>query len=193
MHSIWQDFKYGLRQLRKNLGVAAIMVFTLALAIGATTAIFSVVYGVLLRPLPYLDASRIMAIFELTSKGHPSRLADPNFDDFRDRNRGFQAIAKYNSDIVSVSGGSEPTRTTVSAVTSDFLKVLAVEPILGRDFTAGDVKKGTAPTVLVSYGYWKQHLGAPKDLSQSHLKIEGAVYSVIGVLPPGFQFPQDVE
>jgi putative ABC transport system permease protein len=193
MHSLWQDFKYGLRQLRKNLGVTAIMVFTLALAIGATTAIFSVVYGVLLRPLPYPDANRIMAIFEVTSKGHPSRLADPNFDDFRDQNRSFQAIAKYTSDVVSVSGASEPTRTTIAAVSSDFLRVLGVEPMLGRDITASDAKKGAARTVLVSYGYWKQHLGAPRDLSQSHLKIEGAVYSAIGVLPPGFQFPQDVE
>jgi len=193
MHSLWQDFKYGFRQLRKNLGVTAIMVFTLALAIGATTAIFSVVYGVLLRPLPYPDANRIMAIFEITSKGHPSRLADPNFDDFRDQNHSFQAIAKYSSDIASVSGAAEPTRTTIAPVSPDFLKVLGIEPMLGRDFTASDAKKGAAPTVLVSYGYWKQHLGAPQDLSQSHLKIEGAVYSVIGVLPPGFQFPQDVE
>ena len=84
MDSLWQDFIYGLRQLRKNPGVTAIMVFTLALAIGATTAIFSVVYGVLLRPLPYTDSNRIMAVFEVTSKGRPNRLADPNFDDFRD-------------------------------------------------------------------------------------------------------------
>ena len=193
MHSLWQDFKYGLRQLRKNLGVTAIMVFTLALAIGATTAIFSVVHGVLLRPLPYPDANRIMAIFEVTSKGHPSRLADPNFDDFRDQNRSFQAVAKYTSDVVSVSGASEPTRTTIAAVSPSFLAVLGVEPILGRDLTADDAKKGAARTVLVSCGYWKRHLGAPRDLSQSHLKIEGAIYSVIGVLPPEFQFPQDVE
>ena len=122
MHSLWQDFKYGVRQLRKNLGVTAIMVFTLALAIGATTAIFSVVYGVLLRPLPYPDANRIMAIFEITSKGHPSRLADPNFDDFRDQNHSFQAIAKYSSDIASVSGAAEPTRTTIAPVSPDFLR-----------------------------------------------------------------------
>ncbi|MGC1415428.1 MAG: ABC transporter permease [Candidatus Acidiferrum sp.] len=193
MHSLWQDFKYGLRQLRKNLGVTVIMVFTLALAIGATTAIFSVVYGVLLRPLPYPNAKRIMAIFEVTSKGHPSRLADPNFDDFRDQNRSLQSIAKYTSDTESVSGASEPTRTTVAAVSSSFLTVLGIEPIIGRDLSASDAKKGAARTVLVSYGYWKQHLGAPRDLSQSHLKIEDAIYSVIGVLPPEFQFPQDVE
>src|SRR5271163_5353850 len=109
MGSLWQDFKYGVRQLRKNLGVTAIMVFTLALAIGASTAIFSVVYGVLLRPLPYADANRIMAVFEVTSHGQPSRLADPNFDDFRDQNRSFEAIAKYDNYVTSVSGATQPT------------------------------------------------------------------------------------
>src|SRR6202051_2824917 len=104
MDSLWQDFNYGLRQLRKNPGATAVMVFTLALGIGATTAIFSVVYGVLLRPLPYSDASRIMAIFEVSSKGTPTRLADPNFDDFRDQSRSFQALAKYNAYVASVAG-----------------------------------------------------------------------------------------
>jgi putative ABC transport system permease protein len=193
MDSLWQDFNYGLRQLRKNPGTTAVMLFTLALAIGATTAIFSVVYGVLLRPLPYTDSSRIMAVFEVTSNGRPNRLADPNFDDFRDQNRSFQAIAKYNGNTVSVSGTSQPTRTTVAGVSPDFLKVFEVQPILGRDFSPSDAKKGAGPTVLVSYGYWRQYLGSLRDLSQSHLKIDGAVFSVIGVLPAGFHFPEDVD
>jgi putative ABC transport system permease protein len=193
MHSLWQDFNYGLRQLRKNPGTTAIMVFTLALAIGATTAIFSVVYGVLLRPLPYADSNRIMAVFEVSSQGRPNRLADPNFDDFRDQNRSFQTIAKYNDDIASVSGASQPTRTAIAAVSPDFLRVFGIQPILGRDFSASDAKKGAGPTVLVSYGYWRQHLGSPSDLTQSHLKIEGTIHSVIGVLPAGFQFPAEVE
>jgi len=193
VHSVISDCRYGLRQLRKNPGATTVMVFTLALAIGAATAIFSVVYGVLLRPLPYPDPNRIMAIFEVPSEGHWSRLADPNFDDFRDQNRSFQAIAKYNDNIASVSGASEPTRTAIAGVSPDFLKVFGVQPILGRDFIASDAKKGAGPTVLVSYGYWKQHLGSQQDLSQSHLKIDGAVYSVIGVLPAGFRFPSDVE
>jgi putative ABC transport system permease protein len=193
LHSLLSDCRYGLRQLRKNPGATAVMVFTLALAIGATTAIFSVVYGVLLRPLPYTDSNRIMAIFEITSKGTPSRLADPNFDDFRDQSRSFQAIAKYNDDIASVSGTSQPTRTTVAGISPDFLKVFRVQPILGRDFSASDAKKGAGPTVLVSYGYWKQYLGSSQDLSPLHLKINGAVYSVIGVLPAGFRFPEDVD
>jgi putative ABC transport system permease protein len=193
MDSFWQDFNYGLRQLRKNPGTTAVMLVTLALGIGATTAIFSVVYGVLLRPLPYTDASRIMAVFEVTSQGRPNRLADPNFDDFRDQNRSFQAIAKYNEGDVSVSGTSQPTRRTVAGVSPDFLKVFGVQPILGRDFSPSDAKKGAGRTVLVSYGYWRQYLGSSPDLRQSHLKIDGAVYSVIGVLPAGFHFPVDVD
>ena len=193
LHSVLSDCRYGLRQLRKNPGATAVMVFTLALAIGATTAIFSVVYGVLLRPLPYTDANRIMAVFEVNSQGRWSHLADPNFDDFRDQNRSFQRIAKYNNDVVSVSGAAQPTRTIVAAVSPDFLKVFGIQPILGRDFTADDAKKGAGRTVLVSYGYWRQDLGSPQDLSQAHLKIDGAVYSVIGVLPAGFRFPADVD
>ncbi len=191
LQSVAADCRYALRQLRKNPGFTAVAVLTLALGIGVTTAIFSVVYGVLLRPLPYTDPDRIVAVFEVTSEGRPSRLADPNFDDFRDQNRSFQAIAKYNDGVASVSGASQPTRTTVASVTPDFLRVFRVQPILGRGFGAADAKKGAGPTVLVSYGYWKQYLGSPRDLSQSHLKIDGAVYSVIGVLPAGFRFPAD--
>jgi putative ABC transport system permease protein len=193
LHSVLSDCRYGLRQLRKNPGATTVMVLTLALAIGATTAIFSVVYGVLLRPLPYTDANRIMAVFEVNSKGTWSRVADPNFDDFRDQNRSFQAIAKYVDNTASVSGTSQATRTTVAGVSPDFLKVFGVQPILGRDFSASDAKKGAGPTLLVSYGYWRQYLGSSPDLSQSHLKIDGAAYSVIGVLPAGFHFPPEVD
>lgn len=193
MQTLWQDVRYGLRMLGKNPGLTAVAVLTLALGVGATTAIFSVVYGVLLRPLPYPDSNRIMAVFEITSKGKPSRIADPNFDDFRDQSRSFQAIAKYNEVIASVAGGSQPTRTTVAGVSPDFLKVFSIQPILGRDFSANDAKKGAGRTVLVSYGYWRQHLGAARDLSQAHLKIDAGAYSVIGVLPEGFRFPPEVD
>jgi putative ABC transport system permease protein len=193
MSGFWQDFRYAARVLGKNPGATAVMVFTLALAIGATTAIFSVVYGVLLRPLPYSGADRIMAVSEVNSNGRPSRLADPNFDDFRDQSHSFQSIAKYSANTASVSGASQPTRTRVAAVTPEFLTVFDVQPILGRDFTASDDKKGAAPVALVSYGYWKQYLGSAEDLSQSHLKINNAVYSVVGVLPLGFRFPNDVD
>lgn len=193
MNGFGQDFRYAMRVLANNRGVTTIMVFTLALAIGSTTAIFSVVYGVLLRPLPYSRADRIMAVSEVNSNGRPSRLADPNFNDFRDQNHSFQSIAKYAAQTVSVSGASQPTRTTVASVTPEFLTVFEVAPIVGRDFTPSDDKKGAAPVALVSYGYWRQYLASAQDLSQSHLKINNALYSVIGVLPSGFQFPNDAE
>jgi len=193
LQSVLSDCRYALRQLGKNPGSSAVMIFTLALAIGASTAIFSVVYGVLLRPLPYADANRIMAIFEVTAKGTPARLADPNFDDFRDQNRSFGAIAKYDNYVTSISGTGQPTRSMIAHVSPRMLTVFSVHPILGRDFSDGDGKQGAARTALVSYGYWRQELGAPAELSQARLKIDGAEYSVIGVLPNGFRFPADVD
>jgi putative ABC transport system permease protein len=191
MGTFLQDLRHTLRLLRRSPGFTSVSVLTLALAIGATTAIFSVVYGVLLRPLPYSDPDRIMAIFELNTRGTWSRLADPNFDDFRDQNHSFQAIAKYSASIASISGASQPTRTMVASVTPEFLKVFRVQPVIGRDFLPSDAKKGAAPVALASYGYWKQYLGSPSDLSRSHLKVDNTIYSVIGVLPEAFQFPSE--
>ncbi len=191
MSGLLQDLRYALRQLRKSPGFTTIAVITLGLAIGATTAIFSVVYGVLLRPLPYADPTRIMAIFEVTTKGTWNRVADPNFDDFRDQNHSFHAVAKYSASIASVSGGSQPTRSMVASVSPDFFNVFPVQPIVGRAFTAVDARKGAAPVAVVSYGYWKQHLESSLDLSRSHLKIDNSVFFIIGVLPEGFLFPPE--
>src|SRR5437763_7695555 len=191
MHNLVQDIRYALRQLHKRLAFTAVAVLTLALGIGASTAIFSVVYGVLLRPLAYSDPDRIMAVFEVNTRGTWSRLADPNFDDFRDQSHSFQAIAKYSANVASVSGGSAPTRSMVASVTPDFLKIFRAEPSIGRDFAAADGKKGAAPVALVSKSYWSQYLGSASDLSRLHLKIDNVIFSVIGVLPDGFQFPSE--
>src|SRR6059058_2952864 len=129
MTSLIQDLRYALRQLHKSPGFTAIAVLTLALGIGATAAIFSVVYGVLLRPLPYADPSRIVSVFEIQPNGRHNRLADPNFDDFRDQSRSFQAIAKYSAYPAAVSGGSEPTRSIVAHVTPQFLSIFRTQPI----------------------------------------------------------------
>jgi len=193
MGTLFQDLRHALRILRRSPGFTAVSVITLALAIGATTAIFSVVYGVLLRPLPYNDPGRIMAVFEVTNKGAWNRVADPNFDDFRDLSHSFEAIAKYGGWVESVSGGSQPTRTRVVSVTPEFLRVFHVQPMIGRDFMASDAVKGAAPVVMVSQGYWKQYLGSKANLSQLHLKIYNLQHAVIGVLPEGFQFPTDAE
>src|SRR5437899_5392271 len=164
METFLKDVRFAARSLRKNPAFAATALLTLALGIGVSTAIFSVVYSVLLRPLPYPDSSRIMAVFEVTSKGRRARLADPNFVDFRDQSRSFQAIAKYGDGVASVSGASEPTRTKVARVSPDFLEVFGVQAIIGRDFEAGDARKGAGPTVLVSHAYWRQVPGSQRVL-----------------------------
>src|SRR5690348_3126797 len=148
MSGLTQDIRYAVRQLHKSRGVTAIAVLTLVLGIGATTAIFSVVYGVLLKPLPYADSSRIMDVFEIQPNGRHNRLADPNFDDFRDQSRSFQAIAKYTAFPTAVSGGSAPTRSIVAHVTPQFLGVFQIQPFIGRDFAAADNNKGAAPVAL---------------------------------------------
>src|SRR5512134_479556 len=134
LEPIVQDLRYAARRLGHGLGFSATVIATLALGIGATTAIFSVVYGVLLRPLPYPEPDRLVAIFEVNNRGTYSRLADPNFNDFRDQNRTFETMAKYAAVVASVSGLAEPTRTGVAFVTRDFFSVLRVQPVIGRSF-----------------------------------------------------------
>jgi putative ABC transport system permease protein len=140
MRALAQDLRYTLRQLRRSPGFTSVAIITLALGIGTTTAIFSVVYGVLRQPLPYSDPNRIMAVFEVTTKGTWNRLADPNFDDFRDQNRSFQRMAKYSAYMAPVSGASQPSRSMVAHVSPDFFTVLRVQPTIGRDFTITDVE-----------------------------------------------------
>jgi predicted permease len=187
------DLRHAARLLVRNPGATGIMVFTLALGIGAATAIFSVVYGVLLSPLPYPDSGRIMAVWEVNHRGTYSRLADPNFDDFRDRNRTFRSMAKYNDRETSVAGATEPTRATVAAVTRDFFDVLGVPPRLGRGLAADDARPGAQPVILASDRYWKRALGSAADLSRFKLRLDGRVYDLVGVMPEGFEFPKDAD
>src|SRR4051812_34382235 len=193
MTSLLLDLRHAWRVLVKNRAATAVAVFTLALAIGATTAIFTVVYGVLLRPLPYPHPDRLMAIWEVNHRGTYSRLADPNFNDFRDRNHTFSAIAKYSQWVTSVAGTAEPTRATVARVSRDFFKVLGAQPVLGRGISSDDARAGAAPAAVVSHRYWVQSLGSAPSISDVHLRIENSVYAVIGVMPAGFEFPADTD
>jgi predicted permease len=179
--------------LAKNPGFTAVAVLTLALGIGASTAIFSVVYGVLLRPLPYPKPDQIVELWEVNSKGGHMNFADPNFEDVRSQSHAFQGVAEYAAWLNSVSGGSEPTRSMVALVSHDFLPLMGVGPLVGRSFAAEEQRFGAAPVALVSYGYWKQYFGGETDLSRIKLTIENKSCSVVGVLPPGFRFPADAD
>ena len=193
MASLFLDLRHAARVLLKNSTATIVAVFTLALAIGATTAIFTVVYGVLLRPLPYPAPDRLMAVWEVNHRGNYSALAEPNFNDFRDRNRSFIAMAKFRGGISSVTALGEPTRTVMAMVSRDFFKVLGTEPSIGRSFAPDETRVGGAPVVVVSHRYWMRSLGSSASLSALHLRIEGRDYSVIGVMPEGFQFPAKVD
>src|SRR5271163_2263626 len=186
MMTVLQDLRYAIRMLAKNRSFTVIAVVTLALGIGATTAIFSVVYGVLLRPLPYDHPEQIVRVWETDPTGHRMNFADPNFDDVREQNHSLQGVAGYTYGLQSISGGQEPTRTTVAPVTRDFFEVLRVQPILGRVFAPEEHRFGAPLVALVRYGYWKQYLGGNTDLASLKLTIDNRPASVIGVLPAGF-------
>jgi putative ABC transport system permease protein len=193
MHTLLQDLRYGIRMLWRNPGFTLIAVFTLALGISATTAIFSVVYGVLLRPLPFNRPEQLVQILEKEKNGVDSPLADPNFQDLRAQNRSLQGLAEFSSGLESVSGGSEPKRLKVATVSSDFFPLMRVSPIRGRGFAPEDQRVGAAPAVLVSYSYWQQYLNSAADLSTLKLRVENQSAAVVGVLPSGFRFPEDAD
>jgi putative ABC transport system permease protein len=193
MTKLFQDVRYGFRTLRKNAGFTAVALVTLALGIGASTAIFSVAYGVLLRPLPYNHPDQIVRLWEVSAKGQRMNFADPNFEDLRAQSHSLQGLAEFTSGPQSVSGGSQPVRTVAAVVSRDFFSIMRVQPVLGRGFAPEDHRFGAAPVALVGAGYWKQFLGGATDLSAIKLTMFNRSVSVIGVLPPGFGFPDNSE
>ncbi len=192
METLFRELRYSLRMLTKSRGFGAIAVLTLALGIGASTAIFSVVDAVLLRALPYPNPEKIVRVWEQAPDGHGMQFADPNFDDFRSQNNTFAHLAEYAELLRSVSGGSEAVRVHIAEVTSGFFEALGVAPYRGRAFAPEEQRLHGTPAAIVSYGYWQRYLGAATDLSKFHLTMEGAVYPVIGVMPEGFDFPAGV-
>ncbi|MGO9271270.1 MAG: ABC transporter permease [Terriglobia bacterium] len=198
MGTFVHDLKYGLRLFARNPGVSFVMILTLGLAIGANTAIFSVVYGVLLRPLPYPKPDQIVSASEVAADGHPMSFAGPNFHDLRVANHTLAGMAECNGDnIITVSSGSGPARVDVAVVSRDFFKVMGAAPIVGREFSADEMREGGTPAAIASYGYWRQHLGGATDLAPLKLKAQlwagEQVFSVVGVLPPGFSFPANTD
>lgn len=186
------DFRYAIRGLAANPSFAAVSILTLALGIGASTAIYSVVYAVLVRALPYPNPQRIVRVWEVAANGHRMNLADPNFDDFRDQNKTLASLAVYGYQTSAVSGGAEPVRINIAAVSTGFFETLGVAPFRGRAFVPEEQRLHGSPAVIVSYGYWQRYLGGAADLSRFHLTMAGRVYSVTGVMPAQFDFPAGV-
>ena len=188
MRTLLQDIRYGLRMLRKNPAVTAIAVATLALGIGANTALFSVVNGVLLNPLPYYQPERLVALYASTPEFRRSSISYLNFLDWQRENRSFEALGGFKGDSVNLTGIGEPQRLSTERVSATFFPILDVKPILGRVFTEQEDQLGGAPVALISEGLWKRRFGASEDAVGRPVTLNGTVYTIVGVIPGKFNY-----
>jgi putative ABC transport system permease protein len=188
LEDLARDVRFGWRALLRAPTFLVVAVLTLALGIGATTAMFSVVYGILLRPLPYADQDRLVEIVHQGATGQ--LLGSPAaYFGYRDHNRTFDAIGHWDWDSspVTVTGDGEPESVTSLEVTHEVLPILAATPMAGRTFSAEDDRPGAAPTVMISHGYWQRRFGGTPAIGRT-LMVEGVAREIVGVLPPWFRF-----
>jgi putative ABC transport system permease protein len=189
VESILADCRYGARMLRKHPGFTLAAVITLALGIGANTAIFSVVNTVLLRPLPYPDPSRIVFLSETARDMPDLSIALANFRDWEKMNTVFDSLVAYRSENLNLTGHGEPQRLAIREVTAGLFPTLGVEPILGREITANDDKPGAEPVILLSDSLWARAFGRDPSVLGRRLTLDGQSYTVIGVLPSSHFHP----
>jgi putative ABC transport system permease protein len=180
-----QDIRYAWRALTRAPGFAAVAIVTLALGIGATTIVYSIVDGILLRPLPIADPDRVMFVRE-TFNGQDGSFSWPNFLDTRERQTSFERFAGWRGLTANLTGVDEPRRLNVRHTTWDLLATLGVRPALGRDFTAADDKPGAARTAIVSYAFWQRQMGGTPEAIGRQIMLDESPVTVIGVLPQGF-------
>ena len=191
MTSLWQDLSYALRMLRKNPGFTAVAVLTLALAIGANTALFSVVNSVLLNPLPYPHPEELVTIHESKPNFNTGSVSYPNFLDWQKDNQTLSSMAVSRSYSFSLTGIGEAEQVPTQLVTSDFFPILGVKPVAGRAFLRSDDQIGAPPVALVSAGFWKRKFGSAPDAIGKSLRLDGKGYTVVGVIPSDFDLMLD--
>jgi len=187
-----QDIRYGLRMLRKSPGFTIVALITLALGIGANTAIFSIIDAVLLRPLPFPEPDRLVfvtsAVTNQSNVTRPFAMSYPDFFDYRNTARSFTAIAAYHNDSATLMGPDQPLHLTTATVSGDFFSVIGTQPLLGRGFTRDEEKPGTRVTVL-SHELWESVFHGDRDIVGRAITLNKQSYTVVGVMPAGFQFP----
>jgi predicted permease len=184
----WQDVRYGARVFRKQPAFAATAVLTLALGIGATTAIFSVVYGVLLKPLPFQEPERLVTLQQIAPHGAGTNHGPATYLTYRENQQVFEGIGAWDPTEVSITGGGNPERVQGLLVSSSILPLLRVQPILGHAFTAEDDTPGAPRRVMLTHGYWQRRFGGTDSIVGQQLVIDGRPAEVIGVLPASFKF-----
>jgi len=189
LDTMLQDLRYGLRMLRKSPGFTAVAILTLALGIGANTAIFSVVNGVLLNPLPYPEPDQLVTVCNGTASSLETWLAYPDFLDMVRDNHSFSSLAAYES-LVSANllGQGEAERVSVTEVSSNFFSTLGVSPILGRNLSSAENQLNGPPAVMLSGGFWKRKFGGSPGIVGKAIDLDGTDYTVVGVLPENFYF-----
>ncbi len=186
-----QDLRYAARTLLKSPAFTAVAVLTLALGIGANTAIFSVVDGVLLRPAPFTDIDRLMMVWETDRNSGTTRepASLPDFLDFRERSRTFDALAGFSAGTIALSGSTgDPVQAPLVAFTEEFLPVLGIRPILGRAFTADEIRPGGASVVLLSESVWERRYARSPDVIGQTVLLDGEKYEIVGVMPDDADF-----
>src|SRR5271170_446596 len=190
MQSFLQDLRYAVRQLRKSPGFGATVIATLALSIGITAAVFSVLYAMLIRPLPYGQPERIVALETRSPEGYTQPASYSEYVDWRRWCHGFSALAGC-SDFSSVNfeGPAGPIALHAVRGTDNFFDVFGVSPILGRTFAPGEDQDGKNDVVVLSYETWQQLFGGDKGVIGQKVKLDGRPYTLIGVMPAGFRFP----
>lgn len=188
LDSLFQDVRYGARMLRKSPGFTIVAVLTLALGIGANTALFSVVNGVLLTPLSYPHSDRLVAVAESSPPFLEGSISYPDFVDWTKMNHTFDALAAYRHGDFNLTGWGDAEHLKVTQVSAAFFPLLGVQPIAGRAFTPDDDKIGAVPTVMLSEQLWRGKFGASLEIVGKALTLDGSGYTVIGVVPAGFYF-----
>ena len=193
MNILFQDLRFALRLMLKSPGFSAIAIITLALGIGANSAIFSVVNAVLLRPLPFNDPSRLVLVEE-RSKYPTITVSYLNYLDWRDQSHSFESMQAMYTTNMTLTGKDEPERVVTRMVTSGFFPLLGVSPRIGRNFSREEDRAGGTPVAILSYALWQRRFGGASDVLGKSLTLDAQPYTVVGVLPPGFQFfqPADV-
>ncbi len=188
MGTLIRDLRYGLRMLAKNPGFTVVAVVTLALGIGVNTALFSVVNGVLLNPLPYPESNRLVALYSHDANYTQASISYPNFLDWVRDNRSFSALAAFRGDDFNLTGSGEPERVPGEMVSASFFPLLRVRPVLGRTFRPEEDQVGAAPVVLIGGGFWKRKFGAAPDAVGKTLTLNGVAYNIVGVIPESFRY-----
>ena len=189
MSALLNDVRYGIRMLAKNPGFTAIAVLTLALGIGANTAIFSVVNAVLLRPLPYEKPDQLVAVFESEPNCRSCPVSGPDFLDWRQSSKSFSSLVAGTMDQASLTGAGEPQHLDGADVSPGAFELLGTRPFLGRTFTS-DEERGVHYVVIISYGLWQQAFGADRSLVGRKITLDAKQADVIGIMPKGFRFPR---